>query len=37
MRHVNVKKVSQDEKQSQTTTAKIDYIKEFISVLKNKS
>ena len=36
MRCANRKKGSQDEQQNQTTTTKINYIKNFMSVLKNK-
>ena len=35
--HANVKKASQDEQQNQTTTTNINYIKNFLSVLKNKN
>ena len=38
MRCENIKKASQDEQQNQTTaTTKINYIKNFMSVLKNKT
>ena len=33
----NIKKPSQDKQQNQTTTTKINYIKNFMSVLKNKT
>ena len=36
MRYANFKKVSQDEQQNQTTTTDINYIKNFMSVLKKK-
>ena len=37
MRYANIKKASQDEQQNQTTTTNINYIKSFMSVLKNKT
>ena len=37
MRYANIKKASQDEQQIQTTTTNINYIKNFMSVLKNKT
>ena len=37
MRYANIKKASQDEKQNLTTTTNIYYIKNFTSVLKNKT
>ena len=37
MRCANIKKASQDEQQNQTTITKINYIKNFMSVLKNKT
>ena len=37
MRYANIKKASQDEQQNQTTTTKIIYIKNFMSVLRNKT
>ena len=36
MRCANIKKASQDEQQNQTTTTKINDIKNFMSVLKTK-
>ena len=36
MRHTNIKKASQDEQQNQTTT-NINYIKNFMFILKNKT
>ena len=35
--YANIKKASQDEQQNQTTTTNISYIKNFLSVLKNKN
>ena len=37
MRYADIKKASEDERQNQTTTTNINYIKKFISVLKNKT
>ena len=37
MRYANIKKASQDEQQNQKTTTNINYIKNFMSVLKNKT
>ena len=37
MRHSDTKKASEDERQNQTTTTNINYIKNFLSVLKNKT
>ena len=37
MRYANIKKASEDEWQNQTTTTNINYIKKFLSVLKNKT
>ena len=37
MRFVNIQKASQDEQQNQTVTTKFNYIKNFLSVLKNKT
>ena len=37
MRYANINKGSQHEHQNQTTTANINYIKKFMSVLKNKT
>ena len=37
MRCANIKKASQDEQQNQTTTTKTNYVKNFMSVLKNKT
>ena len=36
MRYANIKKASQDKQQNKTTTTNINYIKKFMSVLKNK-
>ena len=36
MRYANIKKVDQDEQQNKTTTTNINYIKNFMSVLKTK-
>ena len=36
MRYANIKKESEDERQNQTTTTNINYIKKFMSVLKTK-
>ena len=36
MRSANAKKASYDEQQNQTTTTNINFIKKFMSVLKNK-
>ena len=39
MRYADIRKASEDERQNQTTTTKlnINYIKKFMSVLKNKT
>ena len=37
MRYADIKKASEDERQNQTTITNINYIKEFMSVLKNKT
>ena len=37
MRYADNKKTSEDERQNQTTTTNISYIKNFMSVLKNKT
>ena len=37
MRYANIKKASQDEQQNQTATTNINYIKNFMSLLKNKT
>ena len=37
MRFANIKRVSQDEQQNQTTTTNNIYIKKFMYVLKNKT
>ena len=37
MRYADIKKASEDERQNQTTTTNINYIKKIISVLKNKT
>ena len=37
MRYANIKKASQEERQNQTTTTNIIYIKNLMSVLKNKN
>ena len=37
MRYADIKKASEDERQNQTTTTNINYIKTFMSVLKNKT
>ena len=36
MRYADIKKASEDERQNQTTTTNINYIKKFMSVLKTK-
>ena len=36
MRYTDIKKASEDERQNQTTTTNINYIKKFTSVLKTK-
>ena len=36
MRYADIKKVSEDERQNQTTTTNINYIKKILSVLKTK-
>ena len=36
MRYVNIKKANHDEQQNQTTTTNINYINNFMSILKNK-
>ena len=36
MRYADIKKASKDERQDQTTTTNINYIKKFMSVLKTK-
>ena len=36
MRYAKIKKASQEEQQNQTTTTNINYIKNYMSVLKNK-
>ena len=33
----DIKKASEDERQNQTTTTKINYVKKFMSVLENKT
>ena len=37
MRFADIKKASENERQNQTTTTNINYIKKFKSVLKNKT
>ena len=37
MRYADTKKASEDERHNQTTTTNINYIKKFMSVLKNKT
>ena len=38
MRYADIKKASEDERQNQTTTTtNVNYIKKFLSVLKNKT
>ena len=37
MRYADIKKASKDDRQNQTTTTNINYIKKFMSVLKNKT
>ena len=37
MRYADIKKASEEERQNQTTTTNINYIKKFVSVLKNKT
>ena len=37
MRYANIKEASQDEQQNRTTTTKINYTKNFMSILKNKT
>ena len=37
MGYADIKKASEDEQQNQTTTTNINYIKKFMSVLKNKT
>ena len=37
MRYADIKKASEDERQNQTTKTNINYIKNFMSVLKNKT
>ena len=37
MRYANIKKTSEDERQSQTTTTNNNYIKKFMSLIKNKT
>ena len=37
MRYGDIKKASEDERQNQTTTTNNNYIKKFMSVLKNKT
>ena len=37
MRYAHIKKASEDERQNQTTITNINYIKKFLSVLKNKT
>ena len=37
MQYANIKKTSQDEQLNQTTTTNNNYIKNFMSVLKNKT
>ena len=37
MRYANTKKASQDDQQSQTKTTNINYIKNFMTVSKNKT
>ena len=37
MRYADIKKVKEDEQQNQRTTTNINYIKKFMSVLKNKT
>ena len=36
MRYADIRKASEDEQQNQATTTNINYIKKFMSVLKNK-
>ena len=36
MRYADIKKASEDERRNQTTTTNINYIKIFMSVIKNK-
>ena len=37
MRYADIKKTNEDERQNQTKTTNINYIKKFTSVLKNKT
>ena len=37
MSYADIKKASEDERQNQTTTTNTNYIKKFMSVLKNKT
>ena len=37
MKYADIKKASEDERQNQTTTTNINFIKKFMSVLKNKT
>ena len=37
MKHADIKKASEDERQNQTTTTNINYIKKFMSVLKKQN
>ena len=37
MRYADIKKTSEDERQNQTTTTNINYIKKFMSVLKKQN
>ena len=37
MRYADIKKASEDERQNQSTTTNINYIKKFMSILKNKT
>ena len=37
MRYADIKKASEDERQNQTPTKHINYIKKFMSALKNKT
>ena len=37
MRYADIKKASEDERQNQTTTTNINYIKNFLTVLKKKT
>ena len=37
MRYADIKKASEDERQNQTSSTYINYIKKFMSVLKNKT